>query len=223
MSLRFFNYHDILFLLQSARWTLLLSAIAFLGGGLGGLVVMLLRVSPSMWLRTIAKAYIELFQGTPLLMQLFVCFFLMTLVGVELSATVSAAIALTLNASAFSAEIWRGSMEAIPRAQWEAAASIGMSRMEQVRYIIAPQALRIAIAPTVGLMVQIVKGTALTALIGFSELTRAGQLVSNTTYQPLAAYGTAALIYLGICFPLSALSQYLERRLHVGHTVEFGQ
>jgi polar amino acid transport system permease protein len=97
-----------------------------------------------------------------------------------------------------------------------------MTRWEQVRHIVAPQAVRIAVAPTAGLMVQIIKGTSLTALVGFVELTRAGQLVSNVTFQPLAAFGAAALIYLALCFPLSVLSQRLERRLHVGRPADLG-
>jgi polar amino acid transport system permease protein len=222
MGIRYFTVSDILYLLQAAQWTVYLSAIAFVGGGLVGGFVTLMRVSRNPLVRWAGLAYIELLQGTPLLMQLFVWFFLLTLVGVELSATMAAAAALTLNASAFFSEVWRGSIEAIPKTQWEAAASIGMTRLEQIRYIITPQALRIAVAPTAGLMVQIIKGTSLTALVGFVELTRAGQLVSNVTFQPLAAFGTAALIYLALCFPLSALSQRLERRLHADRPAHLG-
>jgi polar amino acid transport system permease protein len=222
MGIRYFSWHDVLYLVEAARWTVLLSLMAFLGGGLVGGVVTLLRVSRSWLLRLAAQAYIGVLQGTPLLMQLFVCFFLLVLIGVELSATLAAAIALTLNASAFLSEIWRGCIEAIPKTQWEAAASIGMTRMEQIRYIIAPQAIRIAVPPTTGMMVQIIKGTSLTALVGFVELTRAGQVVSGITYQPMAAFGTAALIYLALCFPLSAFSQRLERRFHVVSRTDIG-
>jgi polar amino acid transport system permease protein len=222
MGIRYFSLHDIVYLLEAARWTVLLSLMAFVGGGLVGGAVMLMRVSRNAIPRVAAQAYISLLQGTPLLMQLFVCFFLLVLVGVELSATLAAAIALTLNSSAFFSEIWRGCIEAIPKTQWEAAASIGMTRLEQIRFIIGPQAIRIAVPPTTGLLVQIIKGTSLTALVGFVELTRAGQLVSNMTYQPLAAFGTAALIYLALCFPLSALSQRLERRLHVVSSTDLG-
>jgi polar amino acid transport system permease protein len=222
MGFRHFTFNDFLYLLQAAQWTVYLSAIAFVGGGLVGSVITLARVSRNLVLRSIARVYIEVLLGTPLLMQLFVWFFLLTLVGVKLSATVAAGVALTLNASAFFCEVWRGSIEAIPKTQWEAAASIGMTRWEQVRHIVAPQAVRIGVAPTAGLMVQIIKGTSLTALVGFVELTRAGQLVSNVTFQPLAAFGAAALIYLALCFPLSVLSQRLERRLHVGRPADLG-
>lgn len=215
MGIRYFDFRDVIFLLEAARWTLLLSAMAFVGGGVLGLLLTLMRISRYAPLRLLAYGYIELLQGIPLLMQLFIWFFLLALIGVTLPATLAAAAALTLNTSAFSAEIWRGTIEAIPRTQWEAAASIGMSRLEQIRYIVAPQAVRIAVPPTVGLMVEVIKGTSLTALVGFVELTRAGQLVNDMTFQPLTVFGVVALIYLAICFPLSTLGQRLERRLDV--------
>ena len=111
--------------------------------------------------------------------------------------------ALTLNASAFFVEIWRGSVEAIARTQWEAAASIGMSRWQQLRHIIAPQALRVALAPSVGMMIVVLKGTALTALIGFVEVTRQGQLISGVTFQPLITFLVVGAIYLALCLPLA--------------------
>jgi len=216
MGIRTFTIDDVMTLLDATRWTLLLAAIAFVGGGILGSLVTLARVSRVPALRWLAGGYVEVLQGTPLLMQFFLWFFMLTLLlPVQLPATAVAAIALTLHASAFVVEIWRGSIEAIPRTQWEAAASLGMTRFEQLRYVIVPQAWRIAMAPTVGLLVVLIKGTSLAALIGFVELTRAGQLVSGVTFQPLTTFGTAALIYLALCLPLSVLSRRLEGRLHV--------
>jgi len=216
MGIRTFTIGDVMTLLDATRWTLLLAAIAFVGGGILGSLVTLARVSRVPALRWLAGGYVEVLQGTPLLMQFFLWFFMLTLLlPVQLPATAVAAIALTLHASAFVVEIWRGSIEAIPRTQWEAAASLGMTRFEQLRYVIVPQAWRIAMAPTVGLLVVLIKGTSLAALIGFVELTRAGQLVSGVTFQPLTTFGTAALIYLALCLPLSVLSRRLEGRLHV--------
>src|SRR5262245_47473502 len=215
MGIRYFTWNDVVYLIEATRWTLLLSAIAFVGGGLVGALVTLARISRHKALRWFAVGYVEVLQGTPLLMQLFLWFFLITLfIPIKLPATLVAAIALTLNASSFATEIWRGSIEAIPRTQWEAAASIGMSRFEQIRHIIAPQAMRIALAPTVGLLVIVIKGTALTALIGFVEVTRAGQLVSGVTFQPLLVFRVAATVYLAQLLPLSSLSQHFERKLH---------
>ena len=216
MGIRTFTIDDVMTLLDATRWTLLLAAIAFVGGGILGSLVTLARVSRVPALRWLAGGYVEVLQGTPLLMQFFLWFFMLTLLlPVQLPATAVAAIALTLHASAFVVEIWRGSIEAIPRTQWEAAASLGMTRFEQLRYVIVPQAWRIAMAPTVGLLVVLIKGTSLAALIGFVELTRAGQLVSGVTFQPLTTFGTAALIYLALCLPLSILSRRLEGRMHV--------
>ncbi|MCM2502246.1 amino acid ABC transporter permease [Aureimonas altamirensis] len=204
-------------LLLATRWTVLLSLAAFAGGGLVGLLVLFLRLSPTRLVRTLAKGYIELFQGTPLLMQLFLAFFGLSLFGVNLPAWLAAGLALILWTAAFLSEIWRGCVEAIQRGQWEASASLGMGRVQQMRHVILPQALRIAVPPTVGFSVQVVKGTALTSIIGFVELTRAGTVVTNATYQPFTVYGLVALIYFALCWPLSRSSQILERKLNVAH------
>jgi polar amino acid transport system permease protein len=216
MSFRTFGWNDVLFLIEAARWTVLLAAIAFLGGGIVGLLVTFMRISRSTALRSIAIAYVEVLQGTPLLMQLFLWFFMLSvLLPVKLPALAVAGLALTLNASAFFVEIWRGSVEAIARTQWEAAASIGMSRFQQIRHIIGPQAFRIALAPSVGMMIAILKGTALTALIGFVEVTRQGQLISGVTFQPLLTFLVVAAIYLALCLPLAELAEWIEQRIHV--------
>jgi len=201
-------------LLVGMQWTLLLSLVAFICGGVAGLLVLLARLSDNFVLRGAAKGYIELFQGTPLLMQLFMVFFGIALFGVDISAWMAAAIALTLFTSAFLAETWRGGVEAIPRGQWEASGSLAMTRLEQMRYVILPQALRIAVAPTVGFSVQVVKGTAVTSIIGFTELTKTGGMLANATFEPFLIYGLVAVGYFMLCYPLSLSARYLERRLH---------
>src|SRR5437762_2828524 len=133
-------------LLLAARWTIALSAIAFLCGGLVGLAILFARTSRNAAMRRIAMGYIEIFQGTPLLMQLFLAFFGLSLLGIDTSAWFAATLALTLFTSAFLAEIWRGCVEAIPRGQWEASASLAMNYLQQMRRVILPQALRIAVA-----------------------------------------------------------------------------
>jgi polar amino acid transport system permease protein len=213
---RTFSLHDVLFLVEAARWTVLLAAIAFIGGGSLGLLVTLMRISRNRAVRAVAIGYVEVLQGTPLLMQLFLWFFMLSLLlPVKLPALAVAAVALTLNASAFFAEIWRGSVEAVPRTQWEAASSIGMSRMQQLWHIITPQAFRIALAPTVGMMISVLKGTALTALIGFVEVTRQGQLISGVTFQPLKTFLVVAAIYLVLCLPIAELVEWIERKSNV--------
>ena len=214
--IRHFTTNDVIYLIEAARWTILLALIAFAGGGIVGALVTLARISRNRMLRGFAMIYVEVLQGTPLLMQLFLWFFMLTLLlPVQLSSLTVAAIALTLNASSFFVEIWRGSIEAVARTQWEAAASIGMSRLQQIIYVIVPQAFRIALAPTVGMMVVVLKGTALTALIGFVEVTRAGQLISGVTFQPLITFLVVGAIYLALCLPLSELSHRIERVVHV--------
>ena len=200
-------------LLLATRWTVLLSLIAFVSGGAVGLALLFARVSGKRWLVIPVKGYIEFFQGTPLLMQLFICFFGASLIGLEVSAWVAAWIALTCFTSAFLSEIWRGCVEAVPRGQWEAAASLAISWFERMRYVILPQAGRIAIAPTVGFSVQVVKGTALASIIGFVELTKAGTMLNNATFRPFLVYSLVAIIYFALCFPLSWYARRLERRL----------
>ncbi|HYQ48847.1 MULTISPECIES: amino acid ABC transporter permease [unclassified Pseudomonas] len=210
-----FTFWDILRnLLLGLQWTLLLSLVAFVFGGLAGLLVLVARIAQWPVLRGLARGYIELFQGTPLLMQLFMVFFGIALLGLDVSAWMAAAIALTLFTSAFLAEIWRGCVESIPRGQWEASGSLALSRMEQLRHVILPQALRIAVAPTVGFSVQVVKGTAVTSIIGFTELTKTGGMLANATFEPFMVYGLVALGYFILCYPLSLSARYLERRLH---------
>ena len=205
-------------LLLAARWTILLSLIAFIGGGLVALPVTLARISQNPMLRALASAYIALLQGTPLLVQLFLAFFGLALIGFNLAPLAAAAIALTLYTSAFLAEIWRGAIEAVPRGQWEGAQSLALTRWQQMRFIIVPQALKMGIAPTAGFSVQVVKGTALASIIGFVELTKAGTMIANATFDAFRVYGLVALFYFALCYPLSLAAKSLERRMAVkGH------
>lgn len=211
-----FTFWDILRnLLVGLQWTLLLSLVAFACGGVAGLLLLLARISPLQPLRVLARGYIELFQGTPLLMQLFMVFFGIALLGVDVSPWLAAACALTLFTSAFLAEIWRGCVESISHGQWEAAESLAMTRLEVLRHVVLPQAMRIAIAPTVGFSVQVVKGTAVTSIIGFTELTKTGGMLANATFEPFMVYGLVALGYFLLCYPLSLAAYRLERRLNV--------
>ncbi|KAA0588921.1 polar amino acid transport system permease protein [Azospirillum lipoferum] len=210
--IRAFGYNEFLFLLSAVQWTLLLSVIAFIGGGIVGLFVALARTSDVKPLRLLATGYIQVFQGTPLLMQLFLVFFGATVLGIDMSPWVAAAVGLTLNTSAFLGEIWRGCIQSVPRGQWEAASSLGLRYPGLMRYVILPQAVKVAVPPTVGYLVQVIKGTSLAAIIGFVELTRAGQIVNNATFQPFLVFGIVAAIYFALCWPLSLLSQRLEAR-----------
>lgn len=204
-------------LLLAAEWTVILSLIAFAGGGFVGFVLLVVRMTSGRAGRTLIAGYIQLFQGTPLLMQLFLAYFGIALFGIDTSPWLAASVALTLYTSAFLAEIWRGCVEAIPRGQWEAAQSLALSFTEQLGHVILPQALKIAIPPTVGFLVQVIKGTALASVIGFIELTKAGTMITNATYRPFLVYGCVAVFYFLMCYPLSLCARGLERRMNAAH------
>jgi polar amino acid transport system permease protein len=202
-------------LLLAARWTILLSAIAFAGGAVFGVLLLMMRIGRNNWLKNIAALYAELFQSTPLLMQLFLVYFGLPMLGIEVSAWLAAAVCLTLYASAYVSDIWRGSVEAIPVGQWDGSASLGLTKLKQLRLVILPQAARIAIPPTVGFLVQLVKSTALASIVGYQELTKTAQILTNATFQPFLIYGIVALIYFALCYPLTVWSRKLERQLAV--------
>jgi len=208
------NLNHLLYLVEAARFTILLSMIAFVGGAIVGLPVALMRVSKSPALRGIAWAYIQVIQGTPLLIVLFLSYFGLGILGYKLDPLVAAGISFTLYAGAFLGEIWRGCIEAVPKTQWEASDCLGLHTFQQYAYVILPQALRIAIPPTVGFMVQIVKNTSLASVIGFVELSRAGQIVNNSTFEPFAIFACVGAIYFVLCYPLSLAARSLERRVH---------
>ncbi len=202
-------------LLLAARWTVVLSLIAFVGGGLVGLALLVVRLGKSPVAHRFVSGYVALFQGTPLLMQLFLAYFGIALFGIKTSAWVAASLALTLYTSAFLTEIWRGCVAAIPKGQWEAAQSLALNFREQLRYVVLPQATRIAIPPTVGFLVQVIKGTALASVIGFIELTKAGTMITNATLKPFVVYSCVALLYFALCYPISLYAKTLERRYQV--------
>jgi len=204
---------DLYFIVIATRWTLALSAIAFVGGGIGGLVVALARTGRLAWLRALVAGYIRLFQGTPLLMQLFLVFFGINILGLSVDPWTAASLGLTLNASAFLGEIWRGCIEAIPKGQWEGARALGLRYASLMRHVVLPQAGKIAIPPTVGFLVQLIKATSLASIIGFVELTRTAQVINNATFQPFTIFGLVALIYFLLCWPLSLYSKRMEHKL----------
>jgi polar amino acid transport system permease protein len=204
---------EIFFLLKGAQWTLALSAIGLLLGAVAGLVIALARTSQVALLRRVTGGYIALFQGTPLLMQLFMTYYGLVLVGLKLDAWIAVAIGFTLHASAFLGEIWRGAIEAVPRGQTEAANALGIRYLTRMRHVVLPQAIRISLPATVGFFVQLIKGTSLAAIVGFTELARSGSIVSNQTFKPLMVYAIVGVIYFAMCWPLSLYSKRLEHKL----------
>ena len=212
-----FNANHLNFLLEGALWTVVLSLISFIGGGLGGALVALARISSWRPLRYLAIAYIQIIQGTPLLVILFLSYFGLSIMGLTLPPLVAAWLSMTIYVSAYLGEIWRGSIQSVARTQWEAAECLALSRWQRLSLVILPQAVRIATPPTVGFMVQIIKNTSLASIVGFVELVRAGQLINNSIFQPFLIYVLIAALYFALCYPLSAWSRRLEMRLHFAH------
>jgi polar amino acid transport system permease protein len=212
------GHEEFVFLLIGLKWTVLLSAVGFVCGGIAGLGVALARASGIPLLERVTAGYIAVFQGTPLLMQLFVVYYGLALVGLMLDAWVAVAIGLTLHASAYLGEIWRGSIEAVPRGQTEAAKALSLRYISRMKDVILPQALRISLPPTVGFLVQLVKNTSIVQVVGFVDLMRAGMLVNNATYQAFQIFTLVGAIYFAICFPLSRLSRHLEKVMNASRS-----
>jgi polar amino acid transport system permease protein len=213
--MREFNFTEVItLLLLATTWTIVLSLIALIGGGILGMGVTMMRISKNRFLRSASRFFIAFIQGTPLLMQLFLIFFgIPILLGFDVPAFLSASIALILYSAAYLADIWRGSIEAVPKAQWEAGTALGLSWLEQFRFVILPQAVKVSIPSTIGFAVQVIKNTSLTSIIGYVELTRQGQILNNVTFRPFTIFAMVGIIYFVICYPLSWYSKRLEAKL----------
>jgi polar amino acid transport system permease protein len=161
----------------------------------------------------LATGYIGVIQGIPALMILFLAYYGLSLAGLELPPLVAASIAMSLYVSGYLADIWRGAIQSVPWQQWEASSSLAMTRVQQFRYVVLPQALRIATPPSVGFAVQAVKNTSIVSIVNVVEIARAGQLVNSVAYQPFKIYSLVALLYFVICWPMSLLAARLERKL----------
>lgn len=210
-----FSWNHVGLLIAAARWTALVSILAFIFGGIAGFVVAIGRTARSKALRLVTSTWIQLVQGTPVLIVLFLSYYGLSLLGLKLSPLFAATLAMAIYSSAYLGEIWRGCIQAVPAGQWEASGALAMTRWQQLRYVILPQAIRMALPPTVGFSVQVIKNTSITSIIGLVELTRSGQLINNATFQPFQVFVVVALIYFALCFPLSTASKRMERKLHV--------
>nr|WP_217507425.1 amino acid ABC transporter permease [Herbaspirillum robiniae] len=205
------------YLVQSIGWTLVLSVLAFALGGIAGFLVMLARISPRAWLRNPAILFIECIQGIPLLILLFIVYFGLSVYGFALPALVAAGIAMMVYTSAYLGDIWRGCVEAMPRPQWEASECLSLTRWQTLRLVIIPQATRLSLPPTIGFLVQLIKMTSLASVIGFVELTRAGQIINNSIFQPFLVFTLVGIFYFLLCYPLSRWSASMERKLNVSN------
>jgi polar amino acid transport system permease protein len=202
----------LLFIFKGAGWTILLSALGFIGGAIVGVPVALARASSKRWLSGISGLFVQVVQGVPLPVIMFVVYFGISVSGFDLPALVAAGIALTAYAGAYLGEIWKGCIQAVPRTQWEAAQCLALTPYQTAAHVILPQAGRIAIPPTVGFLVQIVKNSSYAVVIGFFDLTYSSRVVNNSTFEPFIVFSIAALLYFAMCYPLSRLATMLERR-----------
>ena len=212
-----FGFNELFFLLQGLKWTLLLTCISFAGGGVIGLLIALARVSSISVVRMAAAGYIAVFQGTPLLMQLFVIYYGLALLQFNVDAWIAVSFAYTAHASAFLGDIWRGTIQSLPRGQTEASNALALGYISRMRDVVLPQALKISLPATIGFAVQLTKGTSLAAIVGFVELARAGQIVSNLIFQPLLVFGIVGVIYFSICWPMSIFGSRMEHRMSLGN------
>jgi polar amino acid transport system permease protein len=210
---RQFGLNELTMLLTGLQWTVGLTVLAFAGSFALGLLLLMLRVARLRVPRFAAIGWIQAVQGTPLLGLLFLAFFGLPLFGWDVPRWAAAMAALSVYGSAFLADIWRGAVEAIPSGQWEASAALGLTRWRQLRLVVLPQAFTIAIPPTVGFLVQLIKNTSLASVVGVVELSREAQLVNGATFAPFLVYGCVCVLYFVLCYPLTACSRALEARL----------
>ncbi|QUS36768.1 amino acid ABC transporter permease [Falsirhodobacter algicola] len=201
------------YLFRGTGWTVVLSLLGFAGGTLLGLPLALARRSASRTLRLLSSGFVQIVQGIPLPVIMFVVYFGMSIGGYNVPALVAAGAAMTLYASAYLGEIWKGCIQAVPKTQWEAGECLALSPLQRFVHVILPQAVRIAIPPTVGFMVQIVKNTSYSVVIGFFDLTYSAKVLNNSTYMPFTVFTIAAVLYFAICFPMSMIARRYERRL----------
>jgi cystine transport system permease protein len=198
---------------EGLRGTIPLSLASFALGLLIALVVALMRISGNRFLAGAARAYVSVIRGTPLLVQLFVIFYGLPSVGVVIDPWPSAIIAFSLNVGGYAAEVIRAAILSVPKGQWEAGHTIGMSHGQTLQRIILPQAARVSVPPLSNTFISLVKDTSLASLILVTELFRQAQQIAAFSQEFMLLYLEAALVYWVFCLALSSGQSYLERRL----------
>ncbi|MCD1269866.1 ABC transporter permease subunit [Microbacterium sp. MEC084] len=206
-------------LLGGLKGTIPLTLASFALGLLIALGIALLRLSPNRVLSWIGRAYVSIIRGTPLLVQLFVIFYGLPSIGVTLDPWPSAIIAFSINVGGYAAEIIRAAILSVPKGQWEAGYTIGMSNATTLRRIILPQAARVSVPPLSNTFISLVKDTSLASMILVTEMFREAQRIATFTSEFMTIYIEAALIYWMFCTVLSAAQDRIERRLdrYVAH------
>ncbi|WP_136686083.1 amino acid ABC transporter permease [Falsirhodobacter xinxiangensis] len=213
------NMNFLLLLLDGLKGTVILSLLTFLVGGTAGFIVALSRLSPFAPLRIAAQLWTQVVQGIPLLVIMGIVYFGPAIYGIfAVPPLIAATIAMAIWASAYLGEIWYGCLRSVNKPQWEAAECLGLTRWQRMSRVILPQALRLAIPPTVGFMVIIVKNTSISSLVvGYAELSYNAKVINNSSFEPFLYFGLAGLFYFLVCYPLSVQARALERKLNVAN------
>ncbi len=203
-------------LIFACRFTIYLSLIAFIGGGIVGALITFLRIIPNKFLNIISYGYTWLFQSVPLLMLLFLLGLgVPRLLGFDINPWVAATISLVLFTSAYLAEAWRGSIIAVSIGQWEAGKVLNLSFYQTLKLVILPQAFKYSVAPTISFLIQIIKGTSLAYIIGFQDLMLLGKRWANAPVpgsEPFLIFPLMAVMYFCLCYPLAVYAKHLEKK-----------
>jgi len=212
------TFNQILLLLKGMVVTLQISLGGMVLGSLIGMIVGFLRASGNPFIKNASLIYVEIFRDSPLLIQLFVVYYgLPILFDINVPALLTAFIAITLYTSGYMAEVFKSSIEAISVTQWESAYSLGLPFHFIARRIILPQALRLAVPPSVGVLIMVIKDSSLASVIGFVELTRMANIVRAQTFTTFNVYAMTAVIYFMMCYSISSLGTFAENKLVIRH------
>jgi polar amino acid transport system permease protein len=212
----FYTRYNLLFLLQAAGATLLLSVVGCLAGCLAGLPLAIVRRTRSLLLlpvRLLSIAIVEFFRRVPVLVVLMLVFFFFNAFGFPIPVLYIALIAMSVIASAFMAEIFRAGIESIHQTQWDAAASMNLGFLQTIRWVILPQAWRLMLPPAVSFFLVFIKDTAFASQIGVLELTYAGKVLNQKAFSAVLVFGTILILYFLISYPLAKLGTWMESRI----------
>jgi len=203
------------FLLEASWLTIYLSFVSFVIALFIGVIVGTLRsLRTNYFIKFLISSYIEIFRGTPLLIQLFFIYYGLPQIGITMSSHQAAIIGLSLNFGAYMAEIVRAGIQAIPKGQYEASNSLGLSKIQMFIHIIYPQAFKIVLPPLTNTYASILKDSSLVSVLSITELTRAGQLIYVRTYEPFEIYLTLGVFYFIMTYTIAIFSKHLERKVN---------
>jgi len=210
--------HSLPFFLKGLWMTIAVSGLSLLAGTAIGFIWGILRASRNRFIKALIGAWVDVVRGTPFLVQVFIIFFLLPEFGIQLEAFPAAVVALTNLAACFICEIVAAGIQSVPSGQKEAATSTGLNAVQQLRYVILPQSMRIILPPLVGQFVLLIKDSSVVSAIGVMDVTRVGWLTVQRVPQGLLVFGLVAVLYFVVCYPLIRVSNRLEKRMSAGVT-----